>query len=280
MAGKITPADFLDLNANVGSWKQSSEMVQEGCPFDGRPSAPGGIDVWSPRNMNLSPDGGATPAPRREGNLRGDARRLPQRDGVPRQHRHPAHRLAQLPRAPLNMHNSRQSFASRARMLELRRRRVEPDDLVHRHASDRHRSTRRRWRSRSWTNGWGTSLRIPSGAWPRTSRRGCRLLLRRDGALIASGKRRLGRDPRRRAGRGLHDGRSRPTRRRGSVAGGPMRAEHLQVSAAAGRRGDRPRPLRRRGSPRRDDVARLNTIFPTGVCDYRKGDAGRPKHLN
>ena len=32
-AGSITPEQFLDLNANVGSWKASKDMVQEGCPF-------------------------------------------------------------------------------------------------------------------------------------------------------------------------------------------------------------------------------------------------------
>ena len=32
-SGAITPAQFLDLNANVGSWKRSADMVQEGCPF-------------------------------------------------------------------------------------------------------------------------------------------------------------------------------------------------------------------------------------------------------
>ena len=32
-SGAITPAQFLDLNANVGSWKPSKDMVQEGCPF-------------------------------------------------------------------------------------------------------------------------------------------------------------------------------------------------------------------------------------------------------
>ena len=34
--GLITPAQFLDLNANVGSWKETSQMVQEGYPFVGR----------------------------------------------------------------------------------------------------------------------------------------------------------------------------------------------------------------------------------------------------
>ncbi|HET9507734.1 MAG TPA: DUF6351 family protein [Gaiellaceae bacterium] len=31
--GKITPAEFLHPNATVGSWKDSKDMVQEGCPF-------------------------------------------------------------------------------------------------------------------------------------------------------------------------------------------------------------------------------------------------------
>jgi len=31
--GDLSPEQFLDLNANVGSWKDQAEMVQEGCPF-------------------------------------------------------------------------------------------------------------------------------------------------------------------------------------------------------------------------------------------------------
>ena len=31
--GNITPAEFLKLNATVGSWKNTKDMVQEGCPF-------------------------------------------------------------------------------------------------------------------------------------------------------------------------------------------------------------------------------------------------------
>jgi hypothetical protein len=62
--GVISPAEFIDLNAQVGSWKEPGEMVQEGFPFVGAPSA-ATFDPWSSRNMNLSPDGGVTPAPRR-----------------------------------------------------------------------------------------------------------------------------------------------------------------------------------------------------------------------
>ena len=35
--GTITPAEFLDLNANVGGWKQSAEMVTGGLPVRRRP---------------------------------------------------------------------------------------------------------------------------------------------------------------------------------------------------------------------------------------------------
>ena len=59
--------EFLDLNANVGSWKRSADMVQEGCPYIAALCATQSPDVWSARNMQPLADGGATPAPRREG---------------------------------------------------------------------------------------------------------------------------------------------------------------------------------------------------------------------
>jgi hypothetical protein len=115
-AGKITPADFLDLNANAGSWKEPSQMVQEGCPFVGA-CTPGNVDVWSSRNMNLSPDGGATPAPRREGNR--DAMYAAYRSGMVFRGKIdiPIIDWRHYLEEQLNMHNTHQSFASRQRML-------------------------------------------------------------------------------------------------------------------------------------------------------------------
>ena len=66
--GTITPAEFLDLNAQVGSWKQTADIVPEGFPFVGDFS-PATFDPWSARNISLSPDGGVTPAPRRSADL-------------------------------------------------------------------------------------------------------------------------------------------------------------------------------------------------------------------
>jgi Tannase-like family of unknown function (DUF6351) len=114
--GRISFDEFLDLNANVGSWKESKDMVQEGCPYI-RAACFDDVDVWSARNMNLSPDGGLTPAPRRQGN---------------RQAQHAAYRSGMVFRGKidiplidwrhylepfLDMHHSHQSFAARQRML-------------------------------------------------------------------------------------------------------------------------------------------------------------------
>jgi hypothetical protein len=117
--GSITPDEFLNLNANIGGWKNEPEMVQEGSPF----FPPGVIDFanwdpWSARNQVLSPDGGLTPAQRTEGDMvaaqaayeaglvfMGDMQ-IPIIDW--------RHYLEPV----LDMHNSHQSFAARLRLLD------------------------------------------------------------------------------------------------------------------------------------------------------------------
>ncbi len=122
--GNITPEEFLDLNFNIGSWREESEMSQEGCPFlidicfaldFDKNLYPDQIDPWSWRNMALSD--GTSPAPRRaadEGAIdramdsgmvnRGDVE-IPLVDV--------RHYLEEQ----LDMHNSHQSFAARQRLL-------------------------------------------------------------------------------------------------------------------------------------------------------------------
>jgi hypothetical protein len=114
--GAITPADFLDLNAQVGSWKNTAEMVPEGFPFQGAFSALN-FDPWSSRNMNLSSDGGATPAPRREGDP--DAMRAAYTSGMEFQGDIdiPIIDWRHYLEDELDMHHSHQSFATRQRML-------------------------------------------------------------------------------------------------------------------------------------------------------------------
>jgi hypothetical protein len=110
--GHITPEEFLKLNATVGSWKDPGDMVQEGAPF-----VPGGtFDPWSMRNQRLSPDGGITPAPRREGSIA--AMNAAYEKGL---YFHGDIDIPVIDWRPyreeiLDMHNSHQSFASRQRM--------------------------------------------------------------------------------------------------------------------------------------------------------------------
>jgi hypothetical protein len=114
--GAITPAEFLDLNAQVGSWKESSQMVPEGFPFEGALSAEN-FDPWSSRNMNLSPDGGSTPAARRAGDP--DAMRAAYTSGMEFQGDIdiPVIDWRHYLEDELDMHNTQQSFAARQRML-------------------------------------------------------------------------------------------------------------------------------------------------------------------
>ena len=145
-AGEITPEQFLEVNAEVGTWKETPDMVAEGVPFEnqqvviGRIAAQRGItpaevlvglatgvipftelfDPWSSRNAHLSPDAGTTPAPRRDGDLaairgayesglvfRGElAQEVPIID------------IRDYLEPVLDMHNSHQSFAARQRLID------------------------------------------------------------------------------------------------------------------------------------------------------------------
>ncbi|NUT43579.1 MAG: hypothetical protein HOV86_26670 [Thermoactinospora sp.] len=110
--GVITPAEFMDLNATVGSWKEARDMVQEGCPFV--PSAcPADFDPWSARNAHQG-----DPAPRRTGDPA--AIRNVQRSGLVfgGDIDIPIIDWRHYLEEELDMHNSHQSFASRQRMLD------------------------------------------------------------------------------------------------------------------------------------------------------------------
>ena len=116
-AGRITPEEFLDLNGGVGGWKRSAEMVPEGFPFAGGFS-PENFDPWSSRQMNLSPDGGATPAPRTEGN--GAAMRAAYTSGMVFDGKIdiPVIDWRHYLEDELDMHHSHQSFATRQRIVD------------------------------------------------------------------------------------------------------------------------------------------------------------------
>jgi hypothetical protein len=276
--GHITPAEFLDLNANVGGWLPPAQMVQEGCPFTPAACAdPAQFDPWSARNMQRSPDGGVTPAARTRGSR--EAIAAAYRSGLV------FHGDIDIPvidwrhylEDRLDMHNSHQSFATRQRM--------------------------RDWDGRAGNQViWFTDARpapvfdqTPEAlgvidqwmaniaANPRRGAAGNRPALATDRCFTTAGVEIA-------AGPGVWDGilDDRPdgactqqfplygTSR--TVAGGPIEGsiyactrQSVEQAIARGLYGS--------WSPDVTQLTRLKEIFPNGVCDYSRPDAARPRHL-
>jgi hypothetical protein len=119
--GKITGTEFVDLNFKIGGWKHPSQMVQEGFPYIGTQADvladPSKFDVWSRRNMNLSP-AADQPAPRTRGEL--SAMRAAYTSGMVFSGDLPVPTIdhRQYMERELDMHNTHQSFAVRKRVLQ------------------------------------------------------------------------------------------------------------------------------------------------------------------
>jgi Tannase-like family of unknown function (DUF6351) len=272
--GVISPADFLDLNAQVGSWKNTAEMVPEGFPFQGAFS-PQNFDPWSSRNMNLSADGGATPAPRREGDP--DAMRAAYTSGMEFQGDIdiPIIDWRHYLEDELDMHHSHQSFATRQRMLN----------------ADGDASNQVIWftdarpaRAFDQTpmafeviDEWMANIAAhPERSVARSKpARAVDSCFDTDGNLVASG---------RNVWDGVLDDR----------ADGPC-TQHFPIYSSSRRQAGGPyeggiwkcqlqsvdRAIRKGlygdWQPTATEKARLEQVFPDGVCDYTKPDAGRPR---
>jgi uncharacterized tannase-like protein DUF6351 len=246
--GKITPAEFLDVNAKAGSWKDPGDMVQEGAPF-----VPGGtFDPWSLRNQQ---------APRREGSIA--AMNAAYREGLYFDGDIDIPIIDWRPylEERLDMHNSHQSFASRQRMLDHDGKASNqviwfsgPDDSRVLEAF----GVMDEWlldgrppeaTDRCFTN-TGAEIARGSRVWDGI------LNSRPDGVCTQTYP--------------IHS-----TSR--IVAGGPIRGGvykcALQAVGKAIARG-----LYGSWKPSAAERSQLEAIFPTGVCDYTKNDVGRPRH--
>jgi hypothetical protein len=273
-AGTITPAEFLDLNAQVGTWQDSADMVPEGFPYAGD-LTPENFDPWSRRNMRLSPDGGVTPAPRRTGDRA--AQNAVYSTGMQFQGDIdiPIIDWRHYLEDELDMHNTQQSFAARQRMLNADGDAANQvvwftdarpavafdqtpmafevmDEWMANIAAHPDRSVARNRPARAVDSCFDTS-----------------------GALIASG---------RRVWDGVLDDRAdgactqrfpiySSSRRE---AGGPYeggiwscQTQSVRRAIRSGVYGD--------WEPSASERARLEQIFPAGVCDWTKPDAGRPR---
>ena len=261
--GHITPDEFLELNAEVGSWKPPEDNVQEGCPYI--PAAcPADVDVWSERNMSLSPDGGTTPAPRAAGSI--EAMRAAYRAGLVFDGKIdiPIIDWRHYLDGELDMHNARQSFAARARMLK--RAGTAANQVIWFTDARPARAFDQTPMALDVMDQWLVTGKQPAGAVDRC--------FATDGAPIHAGAdswagilddRPLGPCAARFA---IHE-----TSR--TVAGAPFDEElykcKLQPVNAAIAQG-----LYGSWRPSKSETARLKQIFPTGVCDFSKRDRGRP----
>ena len=269
----ITPAEFLDLNAQVGSWKESAQMVEEGFPFVG-PLDFLNFDPWSARNMNLSPDGGVTPAPRRsadiaainaayESGMRFDGDiDIPVIDW--------RHYLEE----ELDMHHSHQSFATRSR---LRIARGNADNQVIWFVDARPFAaidpTREAFEV---IDEWMANLRANPelGVADNRPPRAVDRCFETDGTEIAAGddvwNGILDDQPAGACTQRFQIHRSSPIVAGGPIEGGIFKCGLKSVDQAisdADYGSWSPSPAER---------ARLLVIFPEGVCDWSQDDAGRP----
>jgi hypothetical protein len=270
--GNLTPAEFLDLNADVGGWKQPQDAVQEGCPFVTQ-ACPSDVDVWSVRNVN--PPGPDGVRPRTEGDV--EAMRAAYRSGLVFDGKIdiPVIDWRHYLDAELDMHNARQSFASRQRMLDAKGHAA--NQVVWFTDARPARAFDQTPMALAVMDEWLTNLRAhPArgvvGTKPPAAVDSC---FATDGSLLYRG---------RDAWRGILDrGPAGPCTRQfpingtsRTVAGGPFDEQHfkcaLQPVSTAIDRG-----VYGSWRPSQAERARLEQIFPTGVCDYRRPDVGRPR---
>jgi Tannase-like family of unknown function (DUF6351) len=248
-------------------------MVTEGFPFAG-PATPANFDPWSRREMNLSPDGGTTPAPRTEGSI--EAMHAAYESGMvfDGDIDIPIIDWRHYLEDELDMHHSHQSFATRQRMLD----------------ADGDAGNQVIWFTDARPavafdqtplafeviDEWmGNIAANPEGT--VAENRPARAV---DSCFDTGGKparvrtRRVGRRARQRARRRVHTTvRDQPllaTRGRWAVRGSVFKCQLQPVAAAlaAGIYGS--------WQPDAAQQARLQQIFPTGVCDWTLPDAGRP----
>lgn len=271
--GTLTPAEFLDLNAQVGSWKEPGDMAPEGFPFVG------GLDLlnfdpWSARNIHSSPDGGVTPAPRRTGNAAAiraaytSGMRFVGDIGIPIiDWRH-------YLEGELDMHHSHQSFATRRRIEQARG--DASNQVIWFTDANPQREFDQTPEAFAVIDEWMTNIRQHpdrgvAGNKPPLAVDRC---FETDGSEIASGEH---------VWDGILDDELpgactkrfpvfKTTR---IVAGGPIEGgifecqlQSLGEAVEAGLYGD--------WAPNEPERARLAEIFPEGVCDWARGDAERP----
>lgn len=275
--GIITPDEFLRLNDTIGGWKASKDMGTEGFPFVGPPT-PANFDPWSSRDMTLSSDGGVTPAPRTSGRI--GAMNAAYTSGMVFDGNITIPVIDWRPylEDDLNMHNSRQSFVSRQRIID---KKGNADNQVIWFTDARPSlspASVPRFTAMAFAviDQWMANIKAhPAlGVAGNKPARAVDACFATDGTPIASGpgvwNGVLDHHP---AGVCTQYFQIHSTSR--VVAGAPFEGNvfkcQLQSVSSAIAKG-----LYGSWAPTAADQAQLQAMFPTGVCDYSKPDAGRP----
>ena len=116
--GEISPAEFLELNACVGGWKQPAEMTANNYPWNAA-ADPRTFDPWSAEDMNLSPAcATGAPAPRTEAHLAAIQAAYGSGHVFLGELDLPTIDMRHYLEPVLNMHHAQQSFATRQRLID------------------------------------------------------------------------------------------------------------------------------------------------------------------
>ncbi|MDO8909275.1 MAG: DUF6351 family protein [Pseudohongiella sp.] len=270
--GAITQQEFLDLNTRIGGWKHPSEMVQEGFPFLGEPTADN-FDPWSRRNMNLS--AGDEPAPRTQGDIQAIAALYATGMVFDGQLNIPLIDWRHYLEEELDMHNSHQSFSARQRIEN--RMGSADNQLIWFTDARPARAHDQTMQALDVLHDWVMNIKNNpdagvAGNRPASAVDAC---FAADGSLIAQGGE---------VWAGVLDN-SAPgpcttafplysTSR--IVAGGPIEGsifkcalKPLDTALSDGTYGS--------WAPDASQISRLQAVFPDGVCDYSASDTGRPQ---
>lgn len=285
--GNITVDEFIHLNEKVGGWKEPHEMIQEGFPFLGTEAGvmadPSTFDPWSMRNMNLNRSTG--PAPRSTGDI--EAFNAAYSSGMvyDGQLDIPVIDWRHYLEEVLDMHNSHQSFSGRQR---IRNKMGHSDNQVIWFTDGRPTTVSggrprpskdfdQTWMALEVLHDWVMNIkanpdRTIAENKPALAVDSC---FDHEGNLLDKGDD---------VWSGIIDERALgscaaqfPTYTTSRMeAGGPIEGsifkcalKPLSVAATDGTYGS--------WSPDTNQMARLEAIFPEGVCDYEKPDQGRPQ---
>ncbi|MBE9396174.1 hypothetical protein IOQ59_02740 [Pontibacterium sp. N1Y112] len=272
---RLTPEEFLHLNANIGSWKPAGKMAPERYWKLGGIGGMAGLlnfSPWGQHNMRLSPDKGNTPAKRGVGDLQAIEAAYRSGQVFIGLAKIPIIDLRHYLDDALDMHHSFASFSARQRLLDgqgsaenqliwMTRR---PHDPV----PDAFLVIERWMENMMKSPSLSVGESRPEGAEDRC--------YDEEGELIASGPTVWDGDWNQRS-RGVCYRQYPPFKDSRMVAGAPISGELFKCqrqtvgqAIESGVYGD---------IDMRPYLLELQRVFPTGVCDYRLPDKGKPVNL-